>query len=94
MLKLVELVINRSEQKKISISNTVNSPILVFADKKMINSVLHNLLSNAVKFTKQFGHITIAAKETKNNMIEIAIQDTGIGMSKNMLENYLKLVRK
>jgi PAS domain S-box-containing protein len=77
---------NRSDQKGISIINLVTKPVNAYADKKMINSVLLNLLSNAVKFTKQNGTITINALPIENEMIQISIQDTGVGIPNYIIE--------
>jgi PAS domain S-box-containing protein len=87
----VEMTKSRSEQKGISIINMVTNPINAYADEKMINSVLMNLLSNAIKFTHQNGAVTISAKKTENQMIEISIRDTGVGMPKNMIEKLFKV---
>lgn len=50
----------------------------LFADKRRIRQVLLNLISNAVKFTRE-GSITIAAHQV-DGMIQISVQDTGIGI--------------
>ncbi|MEW5956369.1 MAG: ATP-binding protein [Chloroflexota bacterium] len=48
------------------------------ADKRRLRQVLLNLVSNAVKYTKQ-GSITLAACQ-QNGLIQISVQDTGIGI--------------
>ncbi len=48
------------------------------ADKRRLRQVLLNLVSNAVKYTKQ-GSITLAACR-RNGMIQISVQDTGVGI--------------
>ena|ERR1039458_5338549 len=90
----VEAIKVRSEQKGISIINMVTEPIYAYADEKMINSVLMNLLSNAVKFTPRNGTVKIKAKKTENQMIEISIRDTGIGMPDNVVEKLFKVGEK
>jgi PAS domain S-box-containing protein len=92
--KNVKLITERSAQKGISIINLVTVPIQAYADEKMINSVLLNLLSNAVKFTHQGGVITVSAKKTEEQMIEISIRDTGIGMPKSLMERLFKVGEK
>ncbi|MCX6151902.1 MAG: PAS domain S-box protein [Ignavibacteriales bacterium] len=71
----------RAKQKGIKIINQVEDSINVLADEKMINTVLRNLISNAVKFTKKDGTITVNAKYSENEIIEISVSDTGIGIS-------------
>jgi signal transduction histidine kinase len=90
----VEAIKVRCELKEISLNNMVIDQIHAYADEKMINSVLLNLLSNAVKFTHRNGAITVSANETVDQMIEISIRDTGMGMPKSMVEKLFKLGEK
>jgi len=57
----------------------------VFADGKMLLSVIQNIVSNAIKHTRPGGSITISAKN-KDDKIIIQVKDTGIGMSKKIQE--------
>jgi signal transduction histidine kinase len=92
--KNVQTIKNRSEQKEVAIINTVVGSFYAYADEKMINSVLLNLLSNAVKFTQRNGIVTIRAKKMENQMIEISIGDTGLGMPKSLVEILFKVDKK
>ena len=55
----------------------------VFADKKMLLSVLQNIVSNAIKHSKPGGKISVAAKKDGGKII-VEIKDTGSGMSKEI----------
>lgn len=57
----------------------------VFADGKMLLSILQNLVSNAIKHTKPGGKISITAKQNEDKLI-IEVKDDGIGMSKDIME--------
>ncbi|OGZ86530.1 MAG: hypothetical protein A2463_03495 [Candidatus Staskawiczbacteria bacterium RIFOXYC2_FULL_32_10] len=57
----------------------------VSIDKSKIRMALTNIIDNAVKYTTQ-GGVTISLKSENNKML-ISIKDTGIGMSKNLIEN-------
>jgi signal transduction histidine kinase len=83
----IQMIMPACEQKGILINNLVTHPIRVFADKKMLDSILLNLLSNAVKFTHRNGTITVGTNATNNGRIEISISDTGIGLSKHLIDN-------
>jgi two-component system CheB/CheR fusion protein len=72
----------------------------VFADVKMLLSVLQNIVSNAIKHTGPGGQVTISAK-TIDEKIVVQIKDSGVGMSKEILDqlftpqtNVLSLARK
>ncbi|HAQ18050.1 MAG TPA: hypothetical protein DCR40_02310 [Prolixibacteraceae bacterium] len=86
----MEQINSRAVQKKITVQSEVPENQYVFADEKMINSVVRNLLSNAVKFTPANGKVTIRSKTVSNDMIEVSVRDTGVGISK---ENIARLFR-
>ena len=58
---------------------------LIFADKRAVKQILVNLLSNGVKFTPRGGDIRIRAALDSRG-IEIAVADSGVGISKKDLE--------
>ncbi len=61
----------------------------VHADSMRLRQVLLNLLSNACKFTKQ-GTVTLTASTVSRNKrewIEIAVTDTGIGLTADQLDH-------
>jgi len=61
------------------------------ADRQKLKQILFNLLSNAVKFSKSgAGSITITTKKY-DEMVQISVSDTGIGIKK---ENVGKLFKK
>lgn len=51
-----------------------------------LNQVFMNILSNAAQAIEGEGEIRVTTKKVKGGMIEIAIQDTGRGMSKDIAE--------
>ena len=77
-------------QKRIAIRQTVTEPILIYADRAMIDAVIRNLLSNALKFTEAQGTITISASQ-RDAAVEVAIADTGVGMSAETLAKLFRL---
>src|SRR5437764_6466711 len=52
----------------------------------MIKQIMINLVSNAVKFTPEGRRITVRARMV-NAHVNIAIEDTGIGIPKEALKN-------
>lgn len=71
-------------QKEIQLVQEVALALKVFADREQVKLVLRNLLSNAIKFTPQGGTITIKA-QTNGTQVEVAVQDTGVGMKPEVL---------
>ena len=62
---------------------------IISCDETEIERCIINLLGNAVKFTQEGGEIRVYIKEVENN-IEITIEDTGIGISKEDQEFIFK----
>jgi len=57
----------------------------VFADGKMLLSILQNIVSNALRHTNPGGNITITAQRSEGKVI-VEVKDNGIGMSKEITE--------
>jgi two-component system CheB/CheR fusion protein len=71
---------------EISLHNEIKENESVFADEKMVLSILQNLISNALRHTKAGGKITVTAKKNEDKLI-IAVKDNGIGMSEEIMKN-------
>ena len=50
-------------------------------DERMLKQMLMNLLSNAIKFTPRGSRIRISARRADSDFVEIAVVDTGVGIS-------------
>ncbi len=57
----------------------------VYLDPVWVRQILFNLLSNAIKFT-QHGEITLRVRVTRDDELELIVEDTGIGMSEEEQE--------
>jgi len=77
----VRLVDLRAVKGRVRINVTADTIPAIRADERRIKQVLLNLLSNAVKFTNEGGTVVIAATRTPDGGLELAIADSGIGMS-------------
>jgi len=53
----------------------------VTADERKIKQVLFNFLSNAFKFTMDGGSVFVHARVLSDDLIEISVKDSGIGIS-------------
>jgi PAS domain S-box-containing protein len=69
----------------INLHHEIEENISVFADGKMLISIIQNIVSNAIKHSETGGTITVLAK-TKNDKIIVQVKDTGVGMSKEIIE--------
>lgn len=80
-----------AHDKQINLSFQVEEPITVWADPKMLDTVIRNLTSNAIKFTKPEGTVEISAKKSKEGFAVISIKDSGVGIEKERLERIFQL---
>lgn len=81
------LAIEAANTKEIQISFNIPDGMLVYADSTMFDSIMRNITNNAVKFTPRGGKINISAISVSDDVNEISIQDNGIGMSDQLINN-------
>jgi|GEM_PF-2107779 PAS domain S-box-containing protein len=86
----ISIQITAINTKKLQINNHIDNHATIFADAKMLNTILLNLISNAVKFTKEGGTISIHHKPTPESDT-IDIKDSGIGLSSSQLSKLFKI---
>jgi two-component system, sensor histidine kinase and response regulator len=75
----------QAESKEVLLDSKVDTNVFMYGDKDMITLVLRNLLSNAIKFTPRKGKVFIGTS-LQNNMVEIFVKDSGIGISKENID--------
>lgn len=56
------------------------SDIHIEADERKFKQIMFNLLSNALKFSPDGGSVRVTARLSNNDLIEISVADTGIGI--------------
>ena len=86
----IAITLETAKNKGIDISYNILENTVVFVDSNMLQTVIRNLVSNAIKFTTRKGKISLLAKTGKNNHVEISVRDTGIGMSREMVDNLFR----
>jgi PAS domain S-box-containing protein len=90
----IDTLMQRALQKGIDVQNEINENQIIYADERMINSVMGNLLTNAIKFTRRGGKIVGKARKRDDGMVEITVTDSGVGISANNLRKLFKLDEK
>lgn len=60
-------------------------PVLITGDRGELDIIFNNLISNAVKYNRDEGSVTVSVKD-RGQEVEIAVSDTGIGMTKEEVE--------
>ncbi|MDP3462015.1 MAG: hybrid sensor histidine kinase/response regulator [Bacteroidales bacterium] len=82
---VLELLKEKFVTKNILINNTIPPNLAVKGDWNMVSTVARNLITNAVKFTPQGGEVSLSGIQDANGMVIITVQDTGIGMSAELI---------
>ena len=74
------------EERSLSVKLRIEPGVpILYSDPGKIKQVVVNLLSDAVKFTKEGGILIQVKNRSRENRVEMAIQDTGIGIRKEEL---------
>jgi signal transduction histidine kinase len=76
--------------KAITFENAVSKNSFIWVDLDSLKIILRNLLDNAIKFSHENGKISIHTLETNTNFCQLIIQDTGLGMTQNTIDELLQ----
>ncbi|MEN9444668.1 MAG: hypothetical protein RIS47_1558 [Bacteroidota bacterium] len=79
-----------AEGKNIRLINEIEQNHKVWADEKMLRTILRNLISNAIKFTRVNGKIEISST-LKDTHIVISVRDTGVGIAPDLVDRIFDL---
>ncbi|UZR98493.1 chemotaxis protein CheB [Chondrinema litorale] len=87
--KILENIVNTlkkdCEEKKQTIELNTTSHLYVVGDALRLDQVFSNLITNACKYSPEKGEIKINVEEIDNE-IHVHVQDTGMGLDKEMQE--------
>jgi len=96
-IELLELVNNigtlynqNFKNKGITFKVNVKAQTIVFADIKILETILRNLISNAIKFTPQNGTVLVNSEEDQDFTV-IQVNDNGIGMDQDEMNNLFRI---
>jgi signal transduction histidine kinase len=59
---------------------TAQEPMKIMGDEERLEQVLVNLTSNAIKYSPQGGPVTVSLHNTDEGLLEISVEDQGIGI--------------
>ena len=83
--KAIDTLNEVTETAGVGLHNEIEENTTVYADEKMLLSVIQNIISNSIRYSSEGGKITVTSKE-KEDMILVQIRDNGSGISKEIQE--------
>ncbi len=87
LVSVLSVVKPRARDKDLQISTFLPADLPpLWADSAKLGQVLLNLLTNAIKYTPEHGRVGIEARPTMDGLVEIRVNDTGIGISADDLD--------
>ncbi len=86
----IEGLLSLAESKGIRLINDIDEQAMAFADSNMVKTVFRNLISNAIKFSHENSEVIIGGT-TMPKYYNVFVEDRGVGIDENRLENLFKL---
>jgi GAF domain-containing protein/signal transduction histidine kinase len=77
------------KQMAVGVQMAENLP-LITADQRRITQVVFNLFSNAVKYTYEGGKIQVRLFLNPSNMMQVDVEDTGVGMTPEQVKKLFR----
>ena len=74
-----------AQERNVTLNISPDIALHVLADRTRLKQILLNLLSNAIKYNKEHGAVTVTCDRQGRTMVRIAVQDTGGGLTADML---------
>lgn len=88
---VIDLLKPSAQSKQIVLHFNEPGLYQAYADANMVQTVLRNIISNAVKFSSHGDEVSISVSQIHDNMLEISVLDTGIGMDAGLLQGLFSI---
>jgi len=91
----VSLVQPQANSQRVIIRTSLSAAVPnVVADGRSIKQIALNILANAIRFTPSGGQIVVSTSYEANGSVILRIRDTGVGMTRNELDQAMKPFRQ
>lgn len=80
-----------AEKKDLDVTLYITDDLpMIMADEQRLTQIIFNLFSNAVKYTFEGGDITIRAALNPGGMLQVEVEDTGVGMTPDQVSKLFR----
>jgi signal transduction histidine kinase len=83
-------LVSMAHQKRIALLNLCERETEVYADDRMLETIVRNLISNAVKFTPEGGNVTVRSRAFANG-VEVSVADNGVGIPESVRDTLFSI---
>jgi PAS domain S-box-containing protein len=90
----IDVLTESARKKGIVVDINIPDELEILADSHMFETIIRNLVSNAIKFTPSGGNVKVVAGINANQLIEIKISDSGIGMTPELISKLFQINEK
>jgi len=85
--KEITFLLPSARQKDIKLNLSIDINQSIFADARMVSTVIRNLVGNSIKFSHKGGEINITATKSNNSGI-FSVQDFGVGIDEGKISQF------
>lgn len=91
MNETLDLIKEKARVRNVVLKKEIDPGLdIIEADRQKFKQILFNLLNNALKFSKEEGGTVTVAVKKENNMAQISVSDTGIGIKKKDIKKLFR----
>lgn len=95
LLDAVSILQPQANSQRVIIRTSLSSSVPdVVADLRSVKQIAINILSNAIRFTQAGGQVVVSTSYEESGSVSLRIRDTGVGMTRNQLEQAMKPFRQ
>ncbi len=95
LLDAVSILQPQANSQRVIVRTSLSSTVPdVVADQRSVKQIAINILSNAIRFTPAGGQVVVSTSYEQNGNVSLRIRDTGVGMTRDQLEEAMKPFRQ
>ncbi len=87
----ISLLKSTARKKGVRLTCDIDDSIMVYADRDMLLTIIRNLVTNAIKFTSDGDNVCLSTKTLSNDILEVHISDTGLGMDEETIQKLFRI---